>query len=150
MQCTCAIMSPVAYTNLRYFSTLPHKRHDFRKKKVFEYKKGASVFYTTSGRNTSHSEKNRARYDKKMYFSFRVNYTLFLSATKETWIFWADFRKKVKISNFMKIRPVAAEFTFGQRDMTKLIVAFHNLRTRIKKGVKRMRNETRKHKKGQT
>jgi len=53
---------------------------------------------------------------KKMYSSFRVNYPLFLSASKETRIFWADFRKKVQISNFTKIRPVAAELFHADRE----------------------------------
>ena len=37
-------------------------------------------------------------------------------------------KKQVKISNFMKIRPMGAELFVadGRADMTKLIVAFHN------------------------
>jgi len=33
MQCVCAILSSVACPSLQYFSSLSHKRHDFRKKK---------------------------------------------------------------------------------------------------------------------
>ena len=33
MQCACVILSSVAYPALQYFSTLSHKRHDFRKRK---------------------------------------------------------------------------------------------------------------------
>ena len=33
MQCECTILSSVACSDLQYFSTLSHKRHEFRKKK---------------------------------------------------------------------------------------------------------------------
>jgi len=34
MQSVCAVLSSVAYPALQYFSTLSHKRHDFRKKEL--------------------------------------------------------------------------------------------------------------------
>jgi hypothetical protein len=37
------------------------------------------------------------------------------------------FSKNIEISNFMKIRPVGAEQTDGRTDMTKRIVALHNV-----------------------
>jgi len=37
------------------------------------------------------------------------------------------FEKNTQIQNFMKIRPLGAEFhTEGRTDMTQLIVTFHN------------------------
>ena len=46
----------------------------------------------------------------------------------ETWVFWADFWEVFKYQNFMKIRPVGAEFRAdGQTDMTNVTVAFRNL-----------------------
>jgi len=64
-----------------------------------------------------------------------VNYSLFLSDFKETWIF-ATFFKNTEIYNFVKIRTVWAEFfhadgqtggsTNERADMTELTVAFRN------------------------
>jgi predicted transcriptional regulator len=47
-----------------YFSTLSHKRHDFRKKDT-EYKMCDLVLSTSYVWNNSHSKKNWARYDQK-------------------------------------------------------------------------------------
>jgi hypothetical protein len=65
-----------------------------------------------------------------------VKYRLFPSGFKETWIFWADFRKKFQTSNFMKIRPLGAELFHADRqtDMTKLTVASINAPTKRKNG----------------
>jgi hypothetical protein len=46
VNCACAILSSVACPALPYFSTLSHKRHDFRKEKVTEYKKPVVSFST--------------------------------------------------------------------------------------------------------
>ena len=53
---------------------------------------------------------------------------LFLSDFTKTLFFFIDFRKKVPVSDFMKIRPVGAELFHadGQTDKTKLIVVFRN------------------------
>jgi hypothetical protein len=55
------ILSSVACLAVRYFSTLSHKRHDFRKK-VIEYKMCVLIFSTTCVRNSFHSKNNSARY----------------------------------------------------------------------------------------
>ena len=46
MQCTCAILTSVACQAVSYFSTLSHKRHDFRKKKVTGQKKCVLILFT--------------------------------------------------------------------------------------------------------
>ena len=57
-----------------------------------------------------------------------VEYSLLLTGFNENWIFSRDFRKKVQISSFIKIRLVGPELFHADRrtDMTKLIVAFRN------------------------
>ena len=60
------------------FSTLSHKLHDFRKKKSYWT---GNVFWFSLQilSETSHSNKKRARYDKKIYIGLHVKYPLFLS-----------------------------------------------------------------------
>ena len=47
---------------------------------------------------------------KKMYIGLHVKCLLFLSKFNETLNFLNGFSKSTQISNFMKIRPVEAEF----------------------------------------
>ena len=68
--CVCTLRYPacnahapychVACSALQYFSTLYHKRHDFRKK-VTEHKMCVLIFCTNFVWNISHSKKNWAR-----------------------------------------------------------------------------------------
>jgi len=68
MQSACAVLyrhlQPVWFYDI--FSTWSHKRHDFRGKKVIEYKMCVLIFSTTFDRNISHSKKNSARYHKRI------------------------------------------------------------------------------------
>ena len=84
---------PLASLALSYFSTISHKRHDFRWGGIYW------TFSSTLVRNTSHSTKNSARYYEKFAYVFNFNQIL---------IFWAH-SEKILISNFMKSRPVEAE-----------------------------------------
>ena len=63
LQCTCAILSPVAWPSLNYFSTLSHKRHDFLKRKVTEHKMCVLISSTTFAWDIFHSKNNWVRYD---------------------------------------------------------------------------------------
>jgi hypothetical protein len=64
MQCACAILPSVTSPALTYFSTLFHKRLDFRKK-VTEHKMCVLIFSINSVWNISHSKKNWTKYDHK-------------------------------------------------------------------------------------
>jgi len=69
MQRACAILPPVARPTLQYFSTLSHKGHDFRKKKLLnlkqrsEHNKYVLIFPAAFFWNVSHSNKNSVRHD---------------------------------------------------------------------------------------
>ena len=64
---------------------------------------------------------------RKMYIVLHVKYRLFLSDLMKL-DFIDSFSKNIQISNFVKIRPLAAELfnADGRTDLTKLIVAFRN------------------------
>ena len=85
---------------LQYFSELSRKGHNFRKKKVTEYKQSVLISSTTFVWNISHSKKNWARYDKKMYIGLHVKYPLYLSDFNKSLISSTFFfRKNTQISN---------------------------------------------------
>jgi len=68
MQCAFAIFLYVACPALPYFPTLPHKRHDVRKKALNV--KGVLWFlYNYFFGNISLSKKKWARYEQNVYWS---------------------------------------------------------------------------------
>ena len=60
-----AVLSSVVSPALKYFPTFSHKRHNFLKKKVTEYKMCVLILSITFVWDISHSKKKWARYDKK-------------------------------------------------------------------------------------
>jgi len=122
----------VAYWVLLYFSTLPHKRHDFRKENVTEHKMCVLIFSTTFVWNISPFKKNWARYDPIfIYRGLHIKYPLLLSDFNETWIFTTGFRKILKHQISLKSssgsRVVPCGQTWGSKHSLFLI-----LRTRLK------------------
>ena len=109
MQCGCAILSSVVCPTLKNFSTLSHKRHDFRKKKIIAYEICFDFLNNFIGKVSYHK---RTEQDTiKMCIGLHVIYPLFLSDCNENLTFLTDFRKKKnnEITNLMKISPVGAE-----------------------------------------
>jgi len=72
----------------------------------------------------------------RLFIGLRVTYRFFSSHVNESWIFSTDFRKIFIFQNswkYVQWDPSCFMRTDRQRtDMTKVIVAFHNLRTRLK------------------
>jgi len=70
----------------------------------------------------------------KMYIDLHVKYRLFLSDFSETCIFSKGFQKVLKISNYMKLYPLGAEF-FHTNRRTMLRIAFGNFANAPKKRI---------------
>jgi hypothetical protein len=131
MQNTCAILSSVANPALQYFSTLSHKRYDFRKE-VIEHKMCVLVFCITLVWNISRSKKKWVRfYCKFTYVSSKV--ALHMSDFNVTWLLPTDFPKLLKYEISWKSVVWEARCsirtegrTGRQQHMTNLTVAFRN------------------------
>ena len=59
------VLLSVSCTAIPYFSTVSHKPHDFRRKKVLEHKTCVLIFSATVVWNISHSKRKWARYYHK-------------------------------------------------------------------------------------
>ena len=111
-----------------YFSTLPHKRHNFRKK-VTEHKMCVSSFSTNFVRNVFHCEKNWGKYDGKcvLVFMYINCYSFPILMKIEFLLLSWEKSSYIKISwKSFQWEPSCSMRTDRRRDMTKLIVAFHN------------------------
>jgi hypothetical protein len=134
MQCTCAILSSVAYLALQNFSTLSHKRHNFRKR-VIEYK--MCVWFSLQLVSKAFLILRRTERDviKNVYLSsskvpdilvklqWNLNYlNRFLNN------YWnVEFHENTPSGSWVVL--------CGQTDMTNLIVAFGNFVNKLKNTV---------------
>ena len=140
MQSACAILSSVACPALQYFSTLSHKRQDFRnKKKMLLNIKGA---FLSSLQVLCATFLILRRNDmiKTVYRSSRkIVYSCYILMKLE---FSRHIFEGTHIQNFRKFCPVEAKFFHADRRTDRHDVAdsrfFETLRTRLKK----IRNST--------
>jgi hypothetical protein len=124
------VLSSVASLAPPYFSTLSHKRHDFREKKSY-WKNDTCVliFSTTFIWYISHSKKNSARYCHKRWKRLRVKYHSYSCRNfMKLEIFSTVFRKKgLRYQSYVQWEPSCTMRTEGRTDVTKLTVAFRNV-----------------------
>ena len=100
----------MAYPAVHYFSTLHYKRYNFRGKNFTEHKMCFLIFSTIFVGNISHCKKNWARYDKNAYWSSSEVHACYSCQILMKLKFLDRFWKSPRISNFMEIIPVGAEF----------------------------------------
>jgi hypothetical protein len=100
---------------LQYFSTLSHKRHDFRKKLLnIKYVFLVSSFSKTFVWNISHSKKNGVRYDQKCILIFMLSNRHFCQILMNL-EFYRQIFGKLHLWNFIRIRLAGAEFPHAER-----------------------------------
>ena len=141
MQCACTILSSRSCPALLYFSKLSHYFTIFGGKKKLS---SAKCVFWYSLRVLSETFLILRRNDQDMvknvyYTSCKVPVILVRSSGKL--IFLDIFSKNTQMQNFIKIRPVRAEFhsdgrTGRHKVVTKLIVAFGNFATAPKTRIK--------------
>jgi hypothetical protein len=118
------ILSSVVCLAPPYFSTLSHKRHDFKKKRYWT-KMCVLIFSTTFVCNISHYKKDWVRHLSWMYMALHVKYPLSFSNFYKTSIFSTDVRKIPK-------HQISWKFTLWQpscsmqTDVMRLIITFHS------------------------
>jgi hypothetical protein len=132
MQCACVLLTSVACPALQYFSTVPHKRHDFREKNVIECEMFVLIFSTTFFWNIFHSKKNWAKYDQKCILVFTPSTRSSFQILMKLEISGQIFEKKKFSRKSIEWEPRCSMRMDGQTDTVKLIVAFRNFRTLLK------------------
>ena len=126
MKCACAVLSSVACPAVQYFSTLCHKRYDYRGKKLTEREMCVLIFSTTFVWNIFQEELSEI--SSKMCIGLYVKCLLHLSGFNENWFFFStDFRKMFKIQISWKSVQWEPSCSMRTNRRTDLI-----LRTRLK------------------
>jgi len=113
-------LTNVACLALPYFSTLPHKRHGFRKIRI-GHKKRVLIFSTNFVRNISHSTNNSARYyQKRKHILSRNRYSCQILTKSD---FFRQISEKINIQFHENPSSGSQVVPLGRTDVTKLIVA---------------------------
>jgi hypothetical protein len=129
MQREWATLSFVVCTALLYFSTLSHKRKDFRKKKISDIK-CVLIFCTTAVWNITNSKKNSTIYIY-IHTDLHVKCPLFLSDSNWGGVFSTDFQ----LLDSKKIQPMGTDLfhSDGRADVMSYQSHFAVLRTDLKR-----------------
>ena len=112
---------------LSYFSTLPHKRHDFGRKLL-----NTKCVFWFSVQPLSKTFLILRRIEQDIIVMCRghnIKYQLFLSDFNQTWIFVTDFQKILKYQTSwfsVHLELSCSMWTDGKTEMTTLRVAFHS------------------------
>jgi hypothetical protein len=146
MQCACTVFSSVTRSAPPYFSTLSHKRQDFRlevTRIVHTSKVCVLVLSRTFTRNFSHYKMNWADITINLHRStykvpvviiveFDWNLNILYSLSKK--YSSNKFYENSSSGRWVVPRGRRDGQTEGQTDWKKLIVAFRNLQTRLQSG----------------
>ena len=117
MQCAYAILSSVSCSHLQYFSTLPHKRQDLRKKgkKKLLNIKCVRIFSTILTETFLALRRIQRDIITNVHRS-PCEVPIILVRLQRNLIFLNRYSKKnTQISNFKKIRPEEAELFHADR-----------------------------------
>jgi hypothetical protein len=96
MQCACAILSYVACSSRQYFSTLSHKRRDFRGKKKLSNINCVFWFYLQLLSETFLILRRTERYMIRNVYWYSSKVPIILVTFNETWVFSTNFLKIFK------------------------------------------------------
>jgi len=103
----------VACPAIRHFSTLPHKRHDFREN-VIEHKICVFIFSTTLSETMLILRRIQRDIITNVHWSSSKVPVILVTLQSQLNIL-ERFSKNTQISNLTKIRPVGAEFHMDGR-----------------------------------
>jgi hypothetical protein len=117
----------MACLDLPYFSTLSHKRHDFRGKNYLIWNLCFNFLYNIFFLKYFSFWEEFSEISSKMYTGLRVKYPSFLSDFNETWIFDTHFGRILKYNvswQSVQWKQRCSMRTDGRKDMTRLIAPF--------------------------